>query len=95
MLHATARWSALHLNRSGDEVAAMLADAFAKRFNFGFRPTFIAARRWLTAAPANPLKDTYLWDPEQKIGAVGDWCGGPRIEGAFLSGRALAQNIVA
>jgi renalase len=95
VLHATARWSALHLNRSGEEVAAMLADAFAKRFNFGFRPTCIAARRWLTAAPANPLKDTYLWDPEQKIGAVGDWCGGPRIEGAFLSCRALAQNIVA
>jgi predicted NAD/FAD-dependent oxidoreductase len=95
VLHATARWSALHLNRTGEEVAALLADAFAKRFNFGFRPTFISARRWLTAAPANPLKDAYLWDPEQKIGAVGDWCGGPRIEGAFLSGRALAQNIVA
>jgi len=26
---------------------------------------------------------------------VGDWCGGPRIEGAFLSGRALAHNVVA
>ncbi|MGZ8253909.1 MAG: hypothetical protein ACXWVT_03585 [Burkholderiaceae bacterium] len=76
-------------------MAAMLAEAFAKRFNFGFRPTFISARRWLTAAPANPLKDAYLWDAAEKIGAVGDWCGGPRIEGAFLSGRALAQSIVA
>jgi hypothetical protein len=95
VLHATARWSALHLNRTGEEVAAMLADAFAKRFNFGFRPTFISARRWLTAAPANPLKDAYLWDAEEKIGAVGDWCGGPRIEGAFLSGRALGHGIVA
>ena len=73
----------------------MLADAFAKRFNFGFRPTFLSAHRWVTAAPANPLKDTCLWDAEQKIGAAGDWCGGPRIEGAFLSGRALAQRMVA
>jgi hypothetical protein len=95
VLHSTARWSALHLNRTNEEVAEMLADAFAKRFNFGFRPTFIAARRWLTAAPSNPLKDAYLWDPAQKIGAVGDWCGGPRSEGAFLSGRALAHNVVA
>jgi predicted NAD/FAD-dependent oxidoreductase len=93
VLHATARWSALHLNRSPDDVASMLAEAFATRFNFGFRPTFIAARRWLTALPSNPLKEPYLWDPELKIGAVGDWCGGPRIEGAFLSGRALAHAV--
>lgn len=93
VLHATARWSALHLNRAPDDVAAMLAEAFATRFNFGFRPTFISARRWLTALPANPLKEPYLWDPELKIGAIGDWCGGPRIEGAFLSGRGLAQAV--
>lgn len=95
VLQATARWSALHLNRTNEEAAEMLADAFAKRFNFGFRPKFLSARRWLTAAPANPLKDPFLWDAWLKIGAVGDWCGGPRIEGAFLSGRALAQGIAA
>jgi predicted NAD/FAD-dependent oxidoreductase len=95
VLHATHRWSALHLNHPADEVAQMLAEAFAVRFNFGFRPSFLTARRWLTAAPANPLKELFLWDPHQKIGAVGDWCGGPRIEGAFLSGRALGQTMVA
>jgi renalase len=95
VLHATPRWSALHLNTPGSDVAALLADAFAKRFNFGFRPTFLNARCWPKAAPANPLKDQFLWDPALRIGAVGDWCGGPRIEGAFLSGRALAQSIAA
>lgn len=95
VLHATARWSALQVNAAAGEVASTLADAFAKRFNFGFRPIFLSARRWLTATPANPLKDPFLWDPAQKIGAVGDWCGGPRVEGAFLSGRALAQIISA
>ena len=55
--------------------------------------TYLIVRRWLAAAPANPLKEAYLWDAAEKIGAVGDWCGGPRIEGAFLSGRALAQSI--
>ena len=93
VLHATPRWSALHLNHSGDDVAAMLADAFAKRFNFGFRPTFLTARRWFTAQPSNPLKESFLWDPIRRIGAVGDWCGGPRLEGAFVSGRALAQAV--
>jgi len=95
VLHATPRWSALHLNHSVDDVAATLAGAFAKRFNFGFRPAFLTARRWLTASPANPLKESFLWDPVLRIGAVGDWCGGPRLEGAFMSGRALAQSLVA
>ena len=95
VLHATPRWSALHLNHSADDVAATLADAFAKRFNFGFRPTFMTARRWITAAPSNPLKEPFLWDPTLRIGAVGDWCGGPRLEGAFASGRALARSITA
>jgi predicted NAD/FAD-dependent oxidoreductase len=95
VLQATGRWSALQLNRSDDEAGALLAQAFAKRFNFGFRPTFLSARRWLTAMPTNPLKDRFLWDAWAKIGAVGDWCGGPRIEGAFLSGRMLANAVVA
>jgi predicted NAD/FAD-dependent oxidoreductase len=95
VLHATPRWSALHLNSTSEEVAGLLADAFAKRFNFGFRPAYIGARLWPRALPSNPLKQPFLWDAERKIGAVGDWCGGPRLEGAFLSGRALAQAIVA
>jgi predicted NAD/FAD-dependent oxidoreductase len=95
VLHATPRWSALHLNHAADDVASMLADAFARRFNFGFRPTFIAARRWPNAAPANALKEPFLWDPALRIGAVGDWCGGPRLEGAFRSGQRLGERIQA
>jgi predicted NAD/FAD-dependent oxidoreductase len=95
VLHATPRWSALHLHHSIDDVAATLAGAFATRFNFGFRPTFLTARRWFTASPSNPLKEPFLWDPTLRIGAVGDWCGGPRLEGAFVSGRSLAQAISA
>jgi predicted NAD/FAD-dependent oxidoreductase len=95
VLHATPRWSALHLNHSVDDVAATLAGAFASRFNFGFRPAFLTARRWVTATPSNPLKQAFLWDPVRRIGAAGDWCGGPRLEGAFMSGRKLAQAISA
>ena len=95
VLHATARWSALHLNRAAEEVATELAEGFAARFNFGFRPSFLAARRWQTALPSNPLKDLYLWNAQQRIGAVGDWCAAPRIEGAYLSGRALGLAIEA
>jgi predicted NAD/FAD-dependent oxidoreductase len=35
-----------------------------------------------------------LFDPQLGIGACGDWCGGRRVEGAFLSGHALALRII-
>ena len=93
VLHATPGWSASHLNMPSEDVASLLADALAQRFNFGFRPAFIAAHRWLYATPARPLLERYLWDATSHIGAVGDWCQGPRFEGAFLSGDALGAAI--
>jgi predicted NAD/FAD-dependent oxidoreductase len=93
VLHATANWTVLHLNMPSDDVASLLAQALAERFNFGFRPAFVAAHRWLYATPVRPLLERYLWDAKLRIGAVGDWCQGPRLEGAFLSGDALGATI--
>lgn len=93
VLHATADWSGSHLNTPSEDVASRLAQALAERFNFGFRPAFVAAHRWLYATPVRPLLERYLWDATARIGAAGDWCQGPRIEGAFLSGDALGAAI--
>lgn len=94
VLHATAGWSGSHLNTPSDDVAALLAQALAERFNFGFRPAFVAAHRWLHATPVRPLVDRYLWDAGSRLGAAGDWCQGPRLEGAYLSGDALGAAIL-
>jgi predicted NAD/FAD-dependent oxidoreductase len=93
VLHATPCWSRLNLNLPSEEVASLLAQAFGERFNFRFRPLHLAAHRWLHAAPINPLAGRFLWDPALRIGAVGDWCSGPRIEGAYLSGLGLGETI--
>lgn len=93
VLHATPRWSRLNLNLPSEDIASLVAQAFAERFNFGFRPIHLAAHRWLYASPVNPLTERFLWDPALRIGAVGDWCGNPRIEGAYLSGLELGETI--
>ena len=94
VLHATANWTVLHLNMPSDDVASLLAQALAERFNFGFRPAFVAAHRWLYATPVRPLLERYLWDAKSHIGAIGDWCQGPRLEGAFHIRDALGAAIM-
>lgn len=93
VLHATANWSISRLNMPSEDVASLLARALAERFNFGFRPAYVAAHRWPHATPVRPLLERYLWDGTLRIGAVGDWCQGPRLEGAYLSGDALGASL--
>ncbi len=40
------------------------------------------------------VTDRCLFDDRQWIGACGDWCAGPRVEAAFLSGMAIAGRIL-
>jgi hypothetical protein len=35
-----------------------------------------------------------LFDPASGLGVCGDWCLGGKVEAAFLSGRALARQIL-
>lgn len=95
VLHAGSEWSAAHLELDPDEVAGRLTKTF---FDAAGRPTveplIVSAHCWRHARTANPLEEECLWDPEEKIGVCGDWCCRSRIEGAFLSGAALAGRIL-
>ena len=57
-------------------------------------PTSLTAHRWRFALPVNPLAEPCLFDPERALAACGDWAGGPRVEGAFLSGCAAAERLI-
>ena len=57
-------------------------------------PVFAAAHRWRYAKAQNPLDDGCLWDRQAMIGLCGDWCCNSRIEGAFLSGAAMAGRVL-
>jgi predicted NAD/FAD-dependent oxidoreductase len=95
VLHGSPEWSACHLEHEGEEVAQRLLTAF--HVALGDRvgnPEHLVAHRWRHALPAEPLADPCLFDPELRVGACGDWCGGPRVEGAFLSGLALADRLL-
>ena len=57
-------------------------------------PLQCSFHRWRYALPTVPIESRALWDGQASLGACGDWCGGPRVEGAFLSGAALAGRVM-
>jgi len=96
VLHASASWSTQHLEDSRDSVTAELIASFWDALGLAPRQHALAsAHRWRFALPTAPLEQRCLFDAPIRLGACGDWCGGPRIEGAFLSGLALAEAVSA
>jgi predicted NAD/FAD-dependent oxidoreductase len=94
-LHATADWSRGHLEQSADDVSRALVHAFWHAIAQPTQlPEFVAGHRWRYALPIDPLTQRFLLDPQIRLAACGDWCGGPRIEGAFLSGVAAADALL-
>lgn len=94
VMHARPRWSRRFFQMEEAEVAKWLVRSFSARIRRPLNPTHVTAVRWQYAMPLNPLSNACLWDAEQRVGAAGDWCNGPRVEGAYLSGVELAQEVL-
>lgn len=95
VLHANARWSRKYLELAPDAAAHWLGRAFSARVGKPVTVRSLTAHRWRYAMPVRPLAELFLWDGAARIGVAGDWCGDPRVEGAFLSGLALAERVAA
>lgn len=95
VLHASPDWSGAHIEKSPAEIEGILIDEFWKATGQPSAPLeYRRAHRWRYASPTEPLAETCLFDPDLQVGACGDWCGGPRVEGAFLSGTAMAGRVL-
>lgn len=95
VLHASEDWSAAHEEDSAGSVMHTLLEAFAE---IGApAPTSARVHRWRYANI--PDTDTtapgMLWRADLGLGLCGDWLHGGKVEGAWLSGRALALALAA
>ena len=92
LLHATAEWSEAHIEDSPEAVAGALLAAFAE---LGAPPPESwVAHRWRYADSAPPLAIGYAWDAALGLGLCGDWLNAGKVEGAWLSGHALATQML-
>ena len=48
---------------------------------------------WRYATPLNPWPERCWFDPQRRLVLAGDAFGGPKVEGAFLSGLAAAEAL--
>jgi hypothetical protein len=95
VVHATAAWSATFLDSPAETVQAALQDALAAALGRSPRWAHAAVHRWRYAlAPRREgAVSPCWWDPALSLGVCGDFFSGAGVEGAWLSGRALAAAI--
>ncbi len=94
VLQAGARWSEENIEAVQAQVEADVLAAFFERLAIP-PPTVMAtsSHRWRYARPTADGSGP-LWDPGLALGLCGDWLAAPTIEGAWLSGVQLGDQIL-
>lgn len=95
LLHASAEWSEAHIEDAAASVCAALLQAFAALGGPDPASVQATAHRWRYADSAPALTAGCWWNADARLGACGDWLNGGKVEGAWLSGRALARSALA
>lgn len=101
VIQGSPKYSREILEQTPEEIEPMmLAQFFDQAAIAPVEPAYCAAHRWRFArvpAVSGPATGQGLggaiWDNANALGVAGDWLIGPRVESAFLSGRALADMI--
>jgi predicted NAD/FAD-dependent oxidoreductase len=94
VIHASPARSRALLDLSKDEVAGiLLADFFAVAGIASAAPLHCDAHRWLYALPEACTGEGARYDADLGVGIAGDWLHSPRVEGAWLAGRTLAEAV--
>ncbi len=92
VLHTNSEWSEAHIEDAPDLIARLMLDAFIKLG--GEMPASFTVHRWRYADCLDYLDLGCAWDANLKLGLCGDWLNGGKVEGAWLSGHLLAQNLL-
>ncbi|MEM1053246.1 MAG: FAD-dependent oxidoreductase, partial [Pseudomonadota bacterium] len=72
----------------------LLADFWEQTGAQPQKPSHLTAHRWLYAMPVAVKGNPARYDAGNGVGIAGDYLHSPRVEGAFLSGKALAALVM-
>lgn len=95
VLHCSPQWSASHFNEEKDDLSKFLLRSFGDISGTNLPEVlFSKIHLWRYALCERSSGEGFIWLEEKGIGFCGDWLENPRLEGAFMSGNALAEKIV-
>lgn len=88
---ASVAWSAAHIDHEKEEIAELMCPMVCEILGIGLDDvTHAVAHRWRYAQASRPLGQPYLAEGGSLF-AGGDWALSARAEGAWQSGRAMAE----
>jgi len=94
--HASPGFSALHLEEEPAALAVRMVPMLCEQLGVtGNAVTHAAVHRWRYAQVAVPLGQPFLRSGNGSLYLGGDWCVGPRVESAWMSGTAIADDVLA
>jgi len=94
--HAAADWSRSHWDDSDEDVVALLAALVHAELGTAQLLIHPQLKRWRYATPVTTLTDRFMTVHSPGSGRIvlaGDAFGGPKVEGAYLSGLAAGRHI--
>jgi predicted NAD/FAD-dependent oxidoreductase len=95
VVHSTAEFARQHLDSRERAAPLLLQQAAQYLGDWVAKPIECQVQGWRYALPTHVLDQLYLeTDTPGPLFWSGDWCGGPRVEGAFLSGLAAGEAIL-
>jgi hypothetical protein len=95
VIHSSPEWSLQYAASFRGRVMHAMLDAFFEACDIEqVKPVSSNVHCWKHATPINTLDQDCLFDERYAMGACGDWCTSPRIEGAVLSGFSMADRIM-
>ena len=92
-VHLAAAFAAEHYGKTETELAALVLPVITPWLGAGVAG--VALHRWKFSEPATTFAEPCVWIDGIGLGLAGDAFGGPRVEGAALSGLALADKMAA
>lgn len=97
-LHATQPWSRDHWTAPADSIRTELLDRASGWLGSGTTDEAVVdatVKRWRFAGPVVPRSSACWTDPQRRLVLAGDAFAGARVEGAYDSGMAAAEAVMA
>jgi renalase len=89
-------FSAAHLEDDPTAIVARMLPMLCDRLGVTADcVTYASAHKWRYARVASPLGQLFVKDASGTLYLGGDWCIGPRVEAAWTSGTAIANDVLA